>query len=57
MDKTGKEALPKQCPLPSQAQLALAIAVVNSKPANISVIGKQQPGHRMSVYSSWENTF
>lgn len=52
MDQTGKDASPKQCPVPSQAQLALAIAIVNFKPANISVIGKQQLGQtKMSVYS------
>ncbi|QGA18175.1 hypothetical protein EYB26_005859 [Talaromyces marneffei] len=42
MDQTGKDALKKQCPVPSQAQLALAIAIVNSKPTSISVIDHLQ---------------
>lgn len=57
MDQTGKDALKKQCPVPSQAQLALAIAIVNSKPTSISVIGEQRPGHKMSICSRIEDTF
>ncbi|EED22014.1 hypothetical protein TSTA_092600 [Talaromyces stipitatus ATCC 10500] len=42
MEQNGKGLMSKQCPVPSQAQLALAIAIVNSKPANISVIDHLQ---------------
>lgn len=41
--------VPSSCAAPSQAQLALALAIVKSKPANIEIKGSSTGRQRMTI--------